>query len=265
MTIDEIRMAACLYEQGLSLKDVATRLGYKSENTVRNAFKRNGIPIRSTAGFNNSVNHNTFDEINSEDKAYFVGMLLADGCVIERHRSQKQIALELKCEDKYIIEKLGKLMETTNKIYEARGTARLAVHSDNIAMKLAKYGITPRKTGKKIFQIMEIPKEYRRDFIRGFFDGNGWITYAKHGKHYMWSIGFADSQELLCDLNKYLYDNGIVKTRIKIVSHGGCHMLLFSAKRDVISLIHYLYDSSHIFLVRKYNKAISCMDNTEKG
>ena len=265
MTLEEINQAKVLYDTGMSLSEVANRLGYNSLNTIGNAFRKMGISIRSRAGSRNTVNHNAFDIIDSEAKAYFVGLLLADGCIVERPNSQRQIALELQQSDINIVEQLKTLVGSDNKIGSSRGAVKLGIHSNKIANALAMYGIVPRKTGNKQFYIDRLPKQYHRDFIRGFFDGNGWVTYARHGKYSSWNVGFADGSVLLHGISDYLINQGIVRINTKIIEHRGCHMLTYASKQDVNSLLHYMYDGSTVFLGRKHNKAIECMDNTERG
>ena len=64
---------------------------------------------------------------------------------------------------------------------------------------LMKYGIVPQKTGFECFP-KSIPKEFKRDFIRGVFDGDG-ITDIRNCRS-----GFVGSNNLvnniLAELNK---------------------------------------------------------------
>ena len=60
-----------LYNQGLSLQKVANFVGYKSANSVKNILIKYGIQRRGTAGFKAPFKENFFENIDSEEKAYF--------------------------------------------------------------------------------------------------------------------------------------------------------------------------------------------------
>lgn len=260
----DVAAAQKLYDEGLSLKEVARRLGYSSENTIGNVFRAHAIPIRSKAGVGDTVNHNFFSVIDTEEKAYFAGLLLADGNVTVRENSQPAIRIELQKQDKYILDTLKTVLETSNNVTASRECYRIAVHSVQLACDLAKLGVIPNKTGRKHFYINIIPTAFQRDFVRGFFDGNGWITYAKCGKYHRYNIGFADCYECLSELLSFLCDTLNVFP-VKITERTGVCMIIFGAKKDVVNLIHFLYDGANVYLHRKYVKAVGCIGNAERS
>lgn len=48
------------YQDGLSLKDVAIKFGYKSPNSIRNILLKHKIPTRTRAGFRPKFNESYF-------------------------------------------------------------------------------------------------------------------------------------------------------------------------------------------------------------
>ena len=254
-----IALASELYESGLSLQEVANRLGYSSENAIAAIFRKNNIPIRTKAGVPDTVNHAFFSKIDTEEKAYFVGLILADGNITPRGKSQPAIRLELQKQDKHVLESFKNCIQTSNHITSSRNCYRIAVHSTQIASDLAKYGIVPRKTGNKQFMISDIPEMFQRDFIRGFFDGNGWITYSKR----IWTIGFADGELFLTELRDY-FCSRLNVYKVAVIEHGGCFMISFSSQQDTRNILHFMYDNATLYLNRKYQKMIDCIGNTER-
>ncbi|MGL4451344.1 MAG: LAGLIDADG family homing endonuclease [Sarcina sp.] len=255
------------YKKGLSLKDVAKNFGYRSPNTIKNILIKYNIERRSTAGYKESFNEDFFETIDSEEKAYFLGFFMADGNVCEREKSQPCIRMELNIKDKYILEKFEKLLGLKNKVKDTRkNCVSIRVHSKKMFEDLGRYGVIPNKTKKESFKaIKELDAEMIRHFIRGFFDGDGWITNTtSHGKRkgVRKCIGFVSNKAMLEDMKLYL--NLVLGTRLnKVTDRIGCSMLLYSSKKDVEVLKKYMYQNSNIYLERKYLKCYEIYDNTE--
>ena len=141
------------------------------------------------------LNENYFETIDTREKAYFLGLLTADGCI---HKSipkkrHKRISLILKEEDKYIINALAEAIEFNGNIrintirkgkYAGHKYACILFTSDKMAADLAKYGVVNNKSIIK-HSYPNIPNEFDYDYIRGYFDGNGsaFISNEKHWRN----------------------------------------------------------------------------------
>lgn len=133
-------------------------------------------------------NHNFFETINTEQKAYFLGFILTDGYV-----GDKDIVFELKSVDKHIIETFINAIEGNNKIHEItrRGnnfsrqgcvTSRLNFRSDKMVSDLKTLGIQRGKTFN--INILKLPVHLERHFWRGVLDGDGYIScYTRKHKY----------------------------------------------------------------------------------
>lgn len=254
-----------LYNQGLSLQKVANFVGYKSANSVKNILIKYGIQRRGTAGFKEPFKENFFENIDSEEKAYFLGFLMADGNVYVRKQSQPCIRLEISVKDLEILERFKMAIESKNSIcFDKRNCCSLKVHSCKMFNDLGKLGVIPNKTKHEI--IPNINQDMMRHFIRGFFDWDGWCTNTtSHGKRKgsRKCIGFVSNYEFLDNLNIIL--NSEIGTRInKVVERIGCSMLLYSSKKDVESLREYMYNDATIYLKRKYDSCYKIYVNTER-
>lgn len=130
------------------------------------------------------LNENYFDNIDSEQKAYFLGFIAADGNIYRRDGHQGMLSISVKDNDIEILEYFKKELKTTKPISlvqdkrrENTTMATLQITSDKICNKLLEIGIGIRKTfDLSISEIIQhIPSHYLMSFILGYFDGDGSI------------------------------------------------------------------------------------------
>lgn len=212
------------------------------------------------------LNEDYFEKIDNERKAYWLGMLLADGSIIKKSDNSYRIKLELKVEDKYIIEEFTKDIESDLKVrdykYEykdrkAKHNAMLSVASTKMAHDLSRYGIVPKKTLKNN-SIPNIPDEYLHHFIRGYFDGDGGITLIKPKDQniHRAKISFCADKKLSSELENLLLNKlNITSKTIDMKKYG--HNILsvrFGKNEDIKRFYNYIYKDATIYLKRKKEK-----------
>ena len=120
-----------------------------------------------------------FEKIDSEEKAYWLGFLYADGYI---SFSENKIELSLAEKDVHHIEKFRDFLGINNRIcYRPSVKAyRLSFRSDKCKQDLINQGCTPRKSLTLKFPTSkQVPYELIRHFIRGYFDGDGWFSNTK--------------------------------------------------------------------------------------
>lgn len=135
-------------------------------------------------------NETFFDCIDSEIKAYLLGFFIADGCICKNSgcTNSYSLSVALQEDDKYIINLFQQYIAPFNKIsitnYQKgakrrKSVCRIKWTSTYMKQCLEKYNIYPNKTFDFDFTLPFelIPSEYLWDFIRGFFDGDGHISY----------------------------------------------------------------------------------------
>jgi hypothetical protein len=171
--------AARLYASGESIRTIAKIL-HMERPRVSRLVKERGIIVNERAGggrpFEYQVNHQAFDEITDE-AAYWVGFLMADGCVSELG----QIVVTLSRKDRPHLEKLSKFLGSERPLYETKSTGysatpngvTLSLRSKPLCKALAKFGVVPAKTFTA-----EAPETIRNNahFWRGVVDGDGCIS-----------------------------------------------------------------------------------------
>ncbi len=202
-----------------------------------------------------------FKSIDSEVKAYILGYIVADGSIeesVRKDRPSKLIRLRFGCisEDDEIIKLIQKEIAPNNKLrfYQpkrenSKQVTILQICDKELVSDLRTiYNIQPRKTYLYNFEFPKIPKEFERDFIRGFIDGDGSI-----GRHHFSMICnselFAEQIKnkittAIPELKSYIY-----KENRKYTDYWSLH---FSMNLKVAPKIYeYLYKGATVFLKRK--------------
>jgi intein/homing endonuclease len=177
-------------------------------------------------------NSDYFKVIDSKDKAYFLGLLYADGWNDE---TISNVGIQIKACDIKVLLLLKNSIEYTGNIIDIFRTRYISTHSDLkrlvikdmiLSKDLAKLGCVKNKT----FIINKIPEEVSEEllnhFIRGYFDGDGSIHNDTTTDNLKYQI--VGNEELLKDITKVLIKHCNVnnnkihgKIKTKSISFGG--------------------------------------------
>lgn len=233
-----------------------------SANSILNILKNNNILKRKQTeiGRKYNVNQNFFEKINTEEKAYWLGFLYADGCV-HKTKSNQYVTL-LTCKDFDHINKFKDSLNSNHKIFKRYGTKsnykpgsliyKLAIYSKKMAEDLISKGCIPNKTFLLKFPTKEqVPEELVCHFIRGYFDGDGSITDSKRPSGFIDICGiypFLDGIRNYLGLNKNMY---IYRDKRK---ESECWSIKLASKFTVDLFYNKIYKNSTISMNRKREK-----------
>lgn len=253
------------YRTGLS----TIKLGKKyncSPGAINNVLKRNGITATSNKVYRRKyeLNQNFFENIDSEEKAYWLGFLYADGNV--RISKSGQHLIQLKVYDKEVIEKFLKSLNCNMPIGEYTnwtGHKYFGAHltSEKMFSDLCKHGCVPNKS--LILKFPELSKEMAKHFIRGYFDGDGsvfinckkWIKTPKTNPmeqyYYKLGVSFNGTQEMLSKINEYFYIGPVTKEKRRKTN---CWYISTSDQKKCKDFYNYIYQDSKLYLTRKKEK-----------
>jgi len=211
------------------------------------------------------LNENYFDVIDTEDKAYFLGLLYADGY----NTGRSGIILTLQAQDKAILDAFCHHVGSTLPLKFLSGQAakrkdkyRFAIYSKHIVQQLTKLGCMQNKTFLIDFPTRaQVPEHLVRHFVRGYLDGDGCIcnSQSKDKKtnrvypttcctivsSHNFCIGLAEHITAKFAFSQSVYVLKNPKTAKVAVYHG-----------KAIRFLDWLYEGSTIFLHRKYNKYV---------
>lgn len=186
LTQPEIDRILELYASGTRIHRIAEALG-RSTAGVRKFLMRRGLfkPSAGRRWRKLQPREDAFDSAEaSEEAAYWVGFLLADGCVHSTTgRRQPVISLDLKASDRGHVEALAAFLGLPQEVvrpgHQGRSAA-LSIRSSRLADALARYGVVPRKS------LTAEPKLLTgsRHFWRGVVDGDGCLHITRVRKKY---------------------------------------------------------------------------------
>lgn len=242
LTQENIETIISLYLQGKTISTLAKKYNLNVD-IISKLLKQNNISTKKI-----SCNSDAFSLIDSELSAYWLGFLYADGYV---SNSRDCIELALQQSDLKHLTKFNNFVSGTNSpvLYNTR--CRIGIYSKQIKQDLINLGCTPNKSLNLTFPEF-LSEEYLKHFIRGYFDGDGSLTYTTHKNGIVVpKCSIAGTKDFCEHLQKYLNTKGI-KTSISIsVNKNMLYVLYFSVKNS-INLIEFLYSESNIYLDRKY-------------
>jgi NUMOD3 motif len=127
-------------------------------------------------------NPSYFSQIDSEEKAYWLGFLAADGAISRGRR----LEITLSVVDMEHLMKLRDALDSDNKISiittriasfgKEYSAARFGISSAQIVQDLARLHVVENKT--RILRPPAIPDDLEKHFWRGMIDGDGCITFS---------------------------------------------------------------------------------------
>lgn len=266
-----------MYLNGYSLNDIAkVAQDTKGLMALRNRLHSLGVDTNvsqkkyryklSKACRKYKVNEHIFDIINSQEKAYWLGFLMADGY---NHESKSCVALRLQIEDKEILEKYKRFLDTDTPIHVyTRTTAvnklirqycELNICSPHFSEQLAKLGCTQGKT--HTLQFPELPQDLQVHFIRGFFDGDGCLSIKdrlnrrkKYGTSMVYQFTIVGKEIVLLKIQDILVrEANINKNTLKKCVSKVIKSIHYSGKQNVIKIMNCLYKNATIYLKRKHD------------
>lgn len=216
-------------------------------------------------------NKDYFSKIDSEDKAYWLGFLYADGSINRFYKGEKlrsmTLEISLAYQDREHLEKFKQCIESNIPIFERTNklngkeykSVRIQLNNTKVCYDLCDLGCTPHKTYNVRLPSYDIvPKEFMRDFLRGFFDGDGCINTSKtNGKPHI-QVNITGMPEMLTDISDFLISEGIIRKVPKIYKDKrskACSMFFYGIDSNK-EFLDYLYDGATIYLNRKYQKYI---------
>lgn len=245
-----------LYQSGLTAKESANSYGYEQSMLLYH-LKKNGVRIRPPEEFHRkfTIDFNFFDDINTEEKAYWLGFLFADGCLSEKNKISISIGEidELHLSKFKTSANLGHNITKHNYQYEySKGNnpiVSITIRSNDWAKALSNLGLTSNKSLTADPNTDLIPHDLQRHFWRGIVDGDGWI-YIDNNKTASHVVGLCGSLPTIEKFSKFLSLYNIpakkpgTSGKIKTIQYQGLYT------PQIVASV--LYNKANIYLDRKY-------------
>lgn len=253
-TQDEVLKMCEMYQRGALLKDIANTFG-TTRATVSKLIKKNGVKIDR---FTYHFNEHYFDQVDSQDKAYILGLLWADG----HNRVDKgSVILELQEDDRLLLEKINSATENERPLRMValneknpswKNQYNLLWQSKHLSNILNKYGMCQRKSLVLEFPIW-LDKNLYSHFVRGYVDGDGCVCYMKHNRKIQ--VSMTGTRMFLEYVQKICESIG-VKSYIshdKRANEVICQLSIVSNMCSA-TFLDWMYKDANLKIERKYDK-----------
>lgn len=257
---EELQSLIDMYQSNCSLREISRRTNYNRQ-TLSRMFERLGV--KTTKG-----NHyrkyffdfDFFEKIDTESKAYWLGFLYADGCILPVNKYGEQ-AFKLALQEKDIdcIEQFKKDLNSTypirkdvskhNKNPNHSVQVLLEHRSQKTVDDLKKLGCIERKSLILTFPSEnQVPSYLINHFIRGYFDGDGSISYSK--KQNTYHICFTGTEKFIKKLSSYFNGGSVIKDKRKENSW----YFNLGGNLKIIEAYNFMYNNATRYMKRKYDK-----------
>jgi hypothetical protein len=264
LTEDEEKEVFNERENGLKRKDTLNKWGI-SERHYKDIVLKFGGELRNVERWYN-FNEDYFEKIDTEDKAYFLGFIVADGCV-----SDKTNRITIFQKETDILYEFKRYVKSEGNIFTSKSIniSSFGISSIKTKKDLENLGIHPNKT--MMVKYPNIPEDLQNHFMRGVFDGDGCISLrtdkrdsSQRGQVNICSGSYDFIKEYYDRLVKYCGLSGKNKIRNP---KGSYYVVDWGGLSDVEKIYEFLYKDSNVYLKRKketFDKVVSITKEKNK-
>ena len=243
------------YTKGERLKDLAKEHSV-SLGTLTNWYYKYGFKIdlfKNQPKSKYNINDQFLEIIDTEQKAYFLGLMLSDGYVTGTNK----VSVKLHKQDKELLDNIFSYI-TERPVIIRENTCEITICSKKLFQDLEKQGCIRNKTYSQM-KLPVLKRELYSHFIRGYFDGDGSIYFSKstttnkYGTKYFYNNLRCQiiADQSFANVIKNLFASlGISSTLAKSKSDHMKYVTVSGGKN--LRLLHaYLYNNANVFLARK--------------
>lgn len=266
-TIEEVVEA---YNNGESLTKMAKRLN-TTTNALSKHLKKAGIEVVNRWN-ETKFNENVFDSIDTEEKAYWLGFIYADGYIShnESDNNKNKFEISLSIEDIDHLHKFNKFMKydgdnVTTKIIKLGDTefevCRWTITNKHLWNTLNNIGCTPRKSKTLKFPSEHIFKDKSliRHFIRGYWDGDGCISFADSA-HSDPSINVLGTKDMLDKIREFTIGDSLNHQIANPDTNNDETLCMTRGGTKALLIMYILYYKANVYLERKYQRFLYFKD-----
>ncbi len=215
-----------------------------------------------------SINEHYFDKIDTQEKAYWLGFLWADGSIsktAKRASGPNRIRVTQKWDEREHLERFREAISADNEIvpvYHESGhtVAQLDINCRPLCEALQKLGYGPKSIRT---HIPKIRKNLMNHFVRGYFDGDGCLsvyvqkTARSDIQRQEWSL--TGDKKLMREFKDLLSHEAGTTPTVAMKGYKKSpktSSLRYGKKADIKLLYDYLYKNASVYLDTKHEKFI---------
>lgn len=253
--------------KGYNIKEASEKanINYGSSYSYIKKYKletpNKGIRLKSDGSY--------FNEINTEYKAYILGFFIADGYI---EKTSGRICFNNSIDDISIIKEIQNQICPTSKLYYSNKQSQVKFRKKQVTLRFTnkeifqtlnkKYDVFNAKTFNEnyVFDFNKISDTLIHHFIRGYFDGDGSVSFIPKSKNkqLFFNFSFVFNSKLFCNQFAEIFQNKfeiipVIYTHIGKTSNYFSLRFNYNRKRQnkIKDIYNWLYKDSNIFLERK--------------
>lgn len=251
-------IVSILYKSGKSSQAIGKEFGFSKRRVLSILRKSNQhIKTKSENSRIHKFDEHFFDKIDSESKAYILGFLYADGY----NRDGVGIRMNLAEKDKLHLQKMSDIIGSEKPlrfipidIPNRQNQWSLDLNSVYLSQKMKELGMMPKKTLILTFPDW-MPDNLLNHFIRGYFDGDGCMSWNNKGGN----VTFA-STESFCKSLKEIF-SFYCNSHSSIYKRKNAYILSLGGRNQIKRVFDFLYKDATLYLERKHDKFISYLNH----
>lgn len=244
------------YLNNISMRELEKRYDV-SRSTIAKYLEKHNIKTVSGNHYRMYVHDfDFFENINTEEKAYWLGFMFADGYIVDNSNryGEDHFGITLAIQDEEIIEKYKRSIKATNPIkkyirQDGQDQVRLLMTSQKTVNDLISHGCYKQKT-KILEPPRGVPEKLIHHFVRGYFDGDGCITFSYKASYTSYAISIVSTLSMV----NWIYEQIGMGYIIKDKRHETVWEYALGGNLQVIKFYKYLYSDATIYMERKYQK-----------
>ena len=238
--------------------DKIAKLFSVSSPTIQKVLREKGC-IRKVGKSNikYTQDNDFFKIIDTEEKAYWLGFIYADGYITKRN----ELRINLSADDEDHLHKFYNAIKSNREIKYTQKKmngniykqAYAYIASGDFVKHLISKGCTNNKSLTLKFPISDIlPEKLVNHFVRGYFDGDGSIHVSKVNNtgHKNYRLSFVGTEDMLNNIKNILNCS-----HLKLEDRGSFYCLQINGNIQVLKILdEFIYRDANIYLDRKYKK-----------
>lgn len=213
-----------------------------------------------------TLNIDYFKEINTPDKAYWLGFICADGNIKKTNNKVSLTSKDLEVIQNFkevigaghTISRIENFDKRTNKTYTGFS---IQIGNELFVAHLINLGVTSNKTN--VLEFPKIDEKYYSYFIAGLFDGDGSIILCGKEKNHI-AINLISTNEVLSFIKTYILNKFDIQPKYYCkVSKNKPNVWKMYLYSDAHKFLEFIYcdNTFKYYLKRKYDKYLKNTKN----
>jgi len=260
ITDDAKQQITAAYASGQTMEEVGNTFDV-SAASVLHCLRDANIASRTAEEVHRiyPINENYFDAIDTQEKAYILGFIYADGGNIQKSNfvsinlNAKDIDILYKISDKIYLENSRDRVSTYERIRKDKKFTHcnLNINSKHVCGQLAKLGCGPRKSLTLTFPEWLTDPDLQRHFIRGYYDGDGGLYLPAKEKRWP-QARMISTTEFSNKISNIITNILNINTSSEKYPNNLSRVII-SGNHQIKIFLDWLYKDATIYLDRKYN------------